>query len=105
MAIETHQARGRVHDGDTDTMHDAVHKGWRRDLAEGRSSVLAADDRRAVAVPNDRAREDRIQAGAADPGRSAGPAEGVSASVGDVVITRRNAVAGSTSARERSSVA
>ncbi|MDR1188884.1 MAG: hypothetical protein LBK95_15795 [Bifidobacteriaceae bacterium] len=51
---------------------------------------MAADDRRTVAALNARAREDHIQAGLVDPGRSVGLAAGTSASVGDLVITRRN---------------
>jgi ATP-dependent exoDNAse (exonuclease V) alpha subunit len=89
-AIDVYQAHGRVHDGDTETMHDAAYTAWLHDLAAGLSSVLVADDRRTVAALNARAREDRIQAGVVDPGRGVALAEGTSASVGDLVITRHN---------------
>jgi ATP-dependent exoDNAse (exonuclease V) alpha subunit len=89
-AIDAYQAHGCAHDGDSETMHDAAYAAWRQDLAAGLSSALVADDRRTVAALNARAREDRIRTGVVDPGRSIGLAEGTSASVGDLVITRRN---------------
>jgi ATP-dependent exoDNAse (exonuclease V) alpha subunit len=71
---------------------------------DGRSSSLSsnavrADDRATVAALNSRAREDRIQAGAVDSGRSVGLAEDTQALAGDLVTTRpgdRRLIAGKT---------
>ena len=98
-AIDAYLDHGRVHDGDSDAMRDEAYAAWQADLAQGRTSILIADDRATVADLNSRAREDRIRSGHVDPSRSVRLAEGTRASVGDLVITRHNdrrLVAGST---------
>ena len=74
--------------------HDRVHEGTSEqvaDAADGRASVLVADALETVADLNRRARAERILAGQVDPRRAVALADGTEASVGDVVITRRNA--------------
>jgi hypothetical protein len=89
-AIDAYHTHGRFHDGNAEAMHYAAYTAWRQGLTSGRSSILVADDRRTVAALNARAREDRIHADLVDTGRSVALAEGASAAVGDLVITRRN---------------
>ena len=98
-AIVAYEAHGRIHGGDAEAMQQAAYGAWRADVSQGRQSVLIADDRATVAELNRQARHDRILAGVVDPTIEAHLAEGTRASVGDVVVTRRNdrrIVAGST---------
>ncbi|GAA1863955.1 MobF family relaxase [Myceligenerans crystallogenes] len=89
-AIGTYLAHDRVHDGDTDQMIEAAYDAWHHDLTQGKASVLVASDRETVRVLNERARAERLQSGDTDPGRAVRLADGLEASAGDVVITRRN---------------
>ena len=88
--IDLYEQHGRITGGIQDAMIEAAYQAWRADLAAGRSSILIADNHDTVTELNRRAREDRIQAGAVDPGVSVALADGSHASKGDVVITRLN---------------
>ncbi|MEX1145610.1 MAG: MobF family relaxase, partial [Acidimicrobiia bacterium] len=88
--IDTYDAHGRVHDGDTDTMLDAAYRAWLDDLATGRSSTMIAESTETVTALNTRARSDRITAGHVDPAGEVRLHDGTDASPGDLVITRRN---------------
>ena len=89
-AIDAYLEHGRVRDGDADVMVEAAYAAWQADLADGKASVLIAGDNETVRASNERARTERLQTGATDPGRSVNLVGGLPASAGDVVITRRN---------------
>ncbi|GAB2493124.1 MobF family relaxase [Promicromonospora xylanilytica] len=89
-AIDAYLDHGRVRDGDTEAMVDAAYAAWQADLAVGKDAVLVAGDNKTVRAVNERARAERLQTGATDPGSSVRLADGLQASAGDVVITRRN---------------
>lgn len=88
--IDTYQAHGRIHDGDTDAMLDAAYTAWLDDLAAGRSSVMIAETTETAAALNTRARLDRIIAGHVAASDGVRLHDGTEASTGDLVITRRN---------------
>lgn len=87
--ISTYDRKDRIREGDTDQMLDAAYEAWRTDVLAGRGSVLVTESSQAVRVLNERARAERLVLDGADDGREVHLAEG-RASVGDVVITRRN---------------
>ena len=79
----------RVHVGDQTTASDEAYAAWAADRAAGRTSVMLAPTRQSAAALNARARADRL--------RRDGPAsrevllsDGLAASVGDLLLTRRN---------------
>ncbi|MET0929002.1 MAG: MobF family relaxase [Aeromicrobium sp.] len=89
-AADAYLSHDRVREGSTEEMIDAAYRAWRADIAGGMSSVLIADSTHAVTDLNARARADRLANGEVDRGRSVALTDGVHASAGDLVITRRN---------------
>ncbi|CUR54363.1 conjugative relaxase TrwC/TraI family protein [Nocardioides sp.] len=89
-AIGTYARHHRLRDGNTEEMIDAAYAAWRADTRAGLKSVLVAEAAQAVHDLNARARAERLLDGNTDPGREAHLADSTSASVGDLVITRRN---------------
>jgi conjugative relaxase-like TrwC/TraI family protein len=89
-AIGTYVGHDRVRGGTTEAMMDAAYAAWRDDARSGRTTILVAEATETVRHLNTRARADRIAGG--DPAGSieVGLADGNRASVGDLVITRRN---------------
>jgi conjugative relaxase-like TrwC/TraI family protein len=88
--ISTYARQHRIHEGDTDLMLDAAYKAWRTDQHAGKASILVTESAHAVRTLNERARAERLVLDGADGGREIHLADGSRASVGDVVITRRN---------------
>ncbi|MCV7008731.1 MobF family relaxase [Mycobacterium gordonae] len=90
--------RQRIHVGSADTIIDAAYSRWANDNAAGRDSAMLAPTNDIVAQLNERARADRLDAQAADPAhattaaktRETTLADGLRASAGDIVATRRN---------------
>jgi ATP-dependent exoDNAse (exonuclease V) alpha subunit len=80
---------GRVHDGDRDTMLDAMYQAWRADTRAGRSSLMVAADAATVAELNARARADLVATGQVAPD-GVSTADGTTVGTGDIVVTRRN---------------
>jgi conjugative relaxase-like TrwC/TraI family protein len=80
--------RGRVHVGDPTTSLDAVFEGWRADRSQGLDAIMLAPTRELVSSLNQRAQDHRLAG--ATPGRHAELADGNHASVGDLIITRKN---------------
>jgi conjugative relaxase-like TrwC/TraI family protein len=82
----------RIHVGTDDTAADMAYQGWRADLAAGSDSILLAPTNDVIDALNARARTDRL---AADPEAANDPtvvlADGLAASIGDIIRTRRNA--------------
>jgi hypothetical protein len=88
--ISTYVRHDRVREGTTEEMMDAAYAAWRDDVRAGRASILVAEATETVQHLNTRARADRIAGG--DPAGSIEVhlTDGTRASVGDLVITRRN---------------
>jgi DNA primase catalytic core len=78
----------RVHVGDLATMTEDVFTAWQLDRANGLDAIMLAPTRDLVSQLNQRAREHRLAG--ADAGRAVRLADGNDASVGELVITRRN---------------
>jgi conjugative relaxase-like TrwC/TraI family protein len=88
-AIDAYQANERITDGDRDQMLDALYLAWKDDTESGHTSLMLAGDLRTVSELNDRARADRVAAGAVSE-RGVTVAGGGTAGVGDLVISRQN---------------
>lgn len=88
--IGTYLHHGRIHSGNTDEMTDAAYAAWRTDIRAGLSSVLVTEATATVTRLNQRARAERILTGETEAGREVELADGKYASVGDLIITRRN---------------
>jgi conjugative relaxase-like TrwC/TraI family protein len=80
--------RRRVHVGDPTTALDNVFNAWQTDRAAGLDAIMLAPTRELVSSLNQRAQDHRL-AGTA-PCRQVEIADGNRASVGDLIITRRN---------------
>jgi conjugative relaxase-like TrwC/TraI family protein len=78
----------RVHIGDPSTTLDAVFEAWRADRSHGVDAIMLAPTRELVSQLNQRARYHRLAGG--HPGQEVELADGNRASVGDLIITRRN---------------
>jgi conjugative relaxase-like TrwC/TraI family protein len=88
--ISTYIRQKRVREGLTDEMLDRAYEAWRADCNAGKASILVTESSHAVRVLNERARAERLLLDGAVDGREVPLAAGTRASVGDVVITRRN---------------
>jgi ATP-dependent exoDNAse (exonuclease V) alpha subunit len=88
--ISTYAHHDRIREGDTDEMLDAAYQAWRADVDAARSSGLVTESMSAVHALNERARAERLALEGAVDGWEGHLADGARASVGDVVITRRN---------------
>jgi conjugative relaxase-like TrwC/TraI family protein len=80
--------RQRVHVGDPTTTLDAVFNAWQADRSRGLDAIMLAPTRELVRALNQRARDHRLASSA--PGQQVELADGNAASVGDLIITRRN---------------
>jgi conjugative relaxase-like TrwC/TraI family protein len=80
--------RQRVHVGDPTTTLDGAFDAWQNDRNHGLDSIMLAPTRELVSRLNQRAQNHRL-AGAI-PSRQVALADGNAASVGDLIITRRN---------------
>jgi len=88
--ISTYFRHDRIKDGTHADMLDAAYLAWRADLRAGRSSVLVTESTDAVVELNERARAERLPDGETLPTREVELRDGTRASVGDLIITRRN---------------
>ncbi|MBF6064716.1 relaxase domain-containing protein [Nocardia terpenica] len=83
----------RIHSGTPAAIQGAAYTAWHRDRAAGRDTVMLAPTHEIVHALNDRARADRLAVLVGEGGsigRQVALADGLHASVGDVIITRRN---------------
>jgi conjugative relaxase-like TrwC/TraI family protein len=88
-AINAYETHGRVTGGDRDDLLDRLYHAWKTDVEAGKSSLMIAADAATVRELNQRARADRIATGAVtDTGLTV--ADGSTAGVGDLVVTREN---------------
>lgn len=90
QALDAYGAHDRIIGGDAEAMADAAYSAWLCDIASGMSSVLVAETGEAVATLNRRARAELILAGVVDASAEASLRDESAASVGDVIITRKN---------------
>jgi len=88
--ISTYARQDRIREGGTDAMLDSAYEAWRADVLAGKGSVLVTESSQAVRALNERARAERVVLDGADDGREVHLGDGMRASVGDLVITRRN---------------
>ena len=88
-AIDTYEAHGRVTGGERTDMLDRLYRAWKADIEAGRSSLMIAGDAATVSELNRRARADRVAAGQVL-AEGLPVADGQTAGVGDVVVTREN---------------
>lgn len=88
--ISTYARHHRIREGLTDQMLDVAYEAWRADSSGGLASILVTESSHAVRALNERARADRLLLDGAVDSREVHLADGSQASVGDVVITRRN---------------
>jgi DNA primase catalytic core len=80
--------RGRVHVGDLGSVTNQVFDAWQTDRRQGLDAIMLAPTRELVAELNRRARTHRLQGTV--PQHQVELADGLCASVGDVIITRTN---------------
>ncbi|WP_028655402.1 MobF family relaxase [Nocardioides sp. J54] len=88
--LSTYIRQKRIREGLTDEMLDRAYEAWRADCSAGKASILVTESSHAVRTLNERARAERLLLEGAVDGREMPLAAGNTASVGDVVITRRN---------------
>ncbi|WP_245951269.1 MobF family relaxase [Phytoactinopolyspora halophila] len=88
--VEMYDQRGRVVGGELDDILDAAYSAWRNDLDAGHTSIMIAETTDTVSTLNARARLDRIVAGEVATTSEVGLHDGTRASVGDLVVSRRN---------------
>lgn len=89
-AIGFYIDHSRLHVGSIVTVTDDAYSAWSADRAAGKDALLLAPTRELVAELNTRARTDRLAATDTKVGREAVLADGLRASVGDIVRTRSN---------------
>jgi conjugative relaxase-like TrwC/TraI family protein len=82
----------RVHVGADDVAADDAYRAWARDVSQQCDSILLAPTNDLVAVLNERARLDRLRttAAATEHSKAVTLADGLTASAGDWITTRRN---------------
>ena len=88
-AIDAYASHGRVVAGTRDEMLDALYGAWKQDIEAGKTTLMIAADLATVNELNARAQADRIAAGAVS-GDGVTVSGGVTAGVGDQVVTRQN---------------
>ena len=88
--IDAYAAHDRLKEGSTEQMTDAAYAAWRNDVRAGRSSILVTEATRSVFELNKRARAERILEGDTRADTEVRLVDGSHASVGDLIITRRN---------------
>ncbi|MEV6059891.1 MobF family relaxase [Nocardia asteroides] len=80
----------RIHAGHTGAVYDDTYTVWAADHNAGRDAVMLAPTHQVVTALNARARADRLTRTGTTPDTEAALADGLCASVGDTVRTRRN---------------
>ncbi|WP_051182842.1 MobF family relaxase [Nocardia vinacea] len=80
----------RIHSGSAATTHDDTYTEWIDDHLGGRDSIMLAATHDIVGELNQRARQDRMARSGAPVGSECALADGLCASVGDTILSRRN---------------
>jgi len=88
--ISTYVRQKRIREGLTAEMLDQAYDAWRTDSLSGKASILVTESAHAVRALNERARAERLLLEGAVDGQEIELGDGTHASIGDIVITRRN---------------
>lgn len=80
----------RIHAGHTGSVYDDTYRAWATDDLAGRDAVMLTPTHEVVTALNARARADRLARTGTEPGPHVVLADGLCASIGDTVRTRRN---------------
>ena len=88
-AIDAYESHSRVVGGNRDEMLDALYGAWKKDIEEGKTSLMIAADLATVSELNARAQADLIAIGLVS-GEGVAVSGGATAGVGDEVVTRQN---------------
>ncbi|MDN2495932.1 TrwC relaxase [Nocardia nova] len=80
----------RIHSGTAAAVADKAYAAWFADHHYGRNTLMLATTHDIVTDLNIRARTDRLTRATADPGPEVVLADGLAASAGDIICTRRN---------------
>jgi len=94
--LEDYELRGRITGGEAEEMEAAALEGALADWARGLQILLLADTNEAAAVLSERFRAALVDRGRVDDAVTVGLADSNVAGVGDVIVTRRNDRARST---------
>lgn len=89
-AAEWYMQNKRLHAGSVTAMMDDALAGWRDDTAAGKQSLLVAATRDQVTALNAAAQKIRAERGEINPEHRLHLSDGLTAGVGDVILTRRN---------------
>lgn len=89
-AIGFYLDHGRLHVGDLEVAENKAFTAWSTDRKTGLDSVMLAPTREMVRGLNERARAERLATESAPAGAEVLLADGLLASVGDVITTRKN---------------
>ncbi|WP_051021554.1 MobF family relaxase [Nocardia araoensis] len=81
---------GRVHGGHHGATHDDAFTAWMNDHLAGRTAIMLAANHEVVAALNARTRADRLARAGGTVKAECALADGLAASVGDTIRTRRN---------------
>ncbi|MFF7941567.1 MobF family relaxase [Nocardia gamkensis] len=81
---------GRVHGGHHGATHDDAFTAWMNDHLAGRAAIMLAANHEVVTALNARARADRLARASGTVEAECALADGLAASVGDTIRTRRN---------------
>ncbi|MEV6361379.1 MobF family relaxase [Nocardia asteroides] len=90
FALAWYLDNDRVHAGHTGAVYDDTYTAWAADHHAGREAVMLAPTHQVVTALNARARADRLTRTSASPDSEVVLGDGLCASVGDTVRTRRN---------------
>ncbi|TDP28238.1 MobF family relaxase [Nocardia ignorata] len=80
----------RIHAGHSGSVYDDTYQAWTADVLAGRDAIMLAPTHEVVTALNARARADRLTRTGAESGPAVVLADGLLASIGDIVRTRRN---------------
>ncbi|WP_109529280.1 MobF family relaxase [Nocardia aurea] len=80
----------RIHAGHVGATHDDTYTAWAADHLAGRDTIMLAANHEVVTALNERARTDRLAREGGGVGAEVRLADGLTASIGDTIRTRRN---------------
>ncbi|MFD6218078.1 AAA family ATPase, partial [Nocardia salmonicida] len=89
-ALAWYLDNNRIHAGHTGSVYDDTYQAWTADDLTGRDTVMLAPTHEVVTALNARARADRLARTGTEPGTEVMLTDGLLASIGDTVRTRRN---------------
>jgi hypothetical protein len=88
-AVDWYHQRGRIRSGSREAMAEAAYTGWKKDMLDGKVTLMAAADGADVTELSAQARADRVTAGQVE-ADGARLRDGNLAGAGDWIVTRLN---------------